>query len=72
MSWRPKNWLKLYRKFYRTGESSTRETYEAGADAVLEALKVDGKHTDGKAPTLSINVRPEQQGWLVFIPDKGE
>lgn len=44
--------------------------FEAGADAMLEGLKKLGKHTDGTAPTLSIDVLLGQSGYLILIPDK--
>uniref|UniRef100_A0A6M3KAZ8 Uncharacterized protein n=1 Tax=viral metagenome TaxID=1070528 RepID=A0A6M3KAZ8_9ZZZZ len=55
---------------YRHPTEGEKGLFELGADAMLEALRREGKHTDGRAPTLSINIRPEQSGWLVFIPDK--
>ncbi len=41
------------------------------ADAMLEALRKEGRHTEPKCPTLSINV-PYEAGTLVFIPDDKE
>jgi len=66
--WRPANWSPPDRQ--DLPDWSVEQIYEAGANDMLEALKNLGKHTDGKAPTLSINVLPRQTGWLVFIPDK--
>lgn len=65
--WRPDGFKEL---LVKRGIDFGSPIGEAFADAILEALKKKGKHTDGLAPTLSINVRPEQKGWLVFIPDK--
>ena len=79
---RPNNWKNPHRAMenipfadlfdahMRQKSDDRYRAYEAGADAILEALKEEGKYTEGKAPTLSINVLPEQKGWLVFIPDK--
>jgi len=75
--WRPYivEWNKAYKPkevYAKATKDIDRELFEAGADAMIEALILRGKHTDGIAPTLSINVLPEQGGYLVFIPDKGE
>ncbi|KKN54541.1 hypothetical protein LCGC14_0591330 [marine sediment metagenome] len=74
--WRPKDWerhILLALDEIKEGKPVSNDEidiYEAGANAMLEALKETGKHTDGLAPTLSINVLPEQKGWLVFIPEE--
>ena len=53
----------------------TRYCYkEAGADAMLEALKEKGIYVD-VATTVTNNVNPDtfhqfQKGWLVFIPEE--
>ena len=39
--------------------------FEAGADAMLEAIRKEGIHTEGEAPTLC-----HGKGWVVFIPDE--
>jgi len=50
-------------------QKSNYELFEAGAGAILKALKEQGKYTE-VAPTLSINVHHWIKGWLVFIPDE--
>ena len=62
---RPDGWDEIRQRL-----GSDRPSFEAGADAILEALKRNGKYTDGKALTLSINVQPGEKGWLVFIPEE--
>ena len=44
--------------------------YEAGADAMLEGLKKEGKHTDTLPHGFHINV--DKRGYLVFIPEEKE
>lgn len=65
--WRPEDWKNPTPDLLN---DIAYDAYEDGADAILEALRKHGEYTDGMASTLSINVRPEQKGWLVFIPDK--
>jgi len=78
--WRPDDWIetisfeeisKISPQLVSMMTAKERKIYEAGADAILKALKREGKYTDGTAPTLSIDVLPEQKGWLVFIPEEG-
>ena len=50
--------------------------YEAGADAMLEALKEIGIHVD-RETTVTNNITPDtfrqfEYGWLVFIPEGEE
>jgi hypothetical protein len=51
------------------------KAYEAGADALLEALKKDGQfvNNDGLKPygmVLARSLKRGEKGWLAFIPDK--
>tara|TARA_Y100000310_G_scaffold144390_1_gene143643 strand:+ start:17269 stop:17538 length:270 start_codon:yes stop_codon:yes gene_type:complete len=72
--WRPVGWKSL-------GNPDTHSVYEAGADAMLEALKskddtvrlnMDGVSripAHGKYPEIIIEGKPYDLGWLVFIPE---
>jgi len=67
MNWRPEGWENPHTGFYPTSE-----TFEEGADAMLEALKTLGQHYDDiEAPYRTIGVLKEikEPGTLVFIPD---
>ena len=44
--------------------------FEAGADAMLEGLKKEGKHTDTLPQGFHVNV--DMKGYLVFIPEDKE
>lgn len=66
--WRPNDWKNPWIK--TIPHSAGHSAFEAGADAILKALMELGVPADGLAPTLSINVSPEQKGWLVFIPEE--
>ncbi len=80
--WRPHDWknphtpmgeenfVDLADAHFRHIADGKHYAYESGADAILEELIQCGKHTDGKAPTLCINIHPNQSGWVVFIPDE--
>ncbi len=73
-NYRPKDW-EDGNKMYDTekkGGISDAEIFEAGADAMLEALKKsEGRHRilPQDNDCLS-NLYPEQIGYLVFIPDE--
>jgi len=43
MNWRPEGWQNLKEKRYKIGPDG----FEAGADAMLEALRKQGKHITG-------------------------
>lgn len=63
MSWRPEDWLP--RVF---SDAEEERVFEAGADAMLEVLKAEGKECDGISPLwYSPDGRP---GWLISIPDE--
>lgn len=61
--WRPKNWKN---PFWNESYSA----YEAGADAMLKALKEQGTFhvTEGAVPEVDVIVKG--CGWLVFIPEE--
>ena len=61
--WRPEDWEKNKPSHMTIGANCA---YEAGADAILEALKRIGSKVD-ELESL------DRKGWRVFIPDdKGE
>lgn len=70
MNWRPEGWQTLKAKNYPlhcfTPDDCVGMAFEAGADAILEALKQTGTPT-GLKYTAYAN---DRKGWLVFIPDK--
>ena len=78
MSWRPDDWKNLHpddpREHLRGGPHTA---YEAGADAILEALKKDSftrritlPASDNLTNDLS-DFELKSPGWLVFIPEEG-
>jgi len=82
-NWRPEDWNPDYTITLLEDANSgdvaqytnviVKSAYEAGADAMLEALKELGKYyNDVEAPCKTIAVLQEikERGWLVFIPDK--
>ena len=77
-SWRPKGWENPYERPVRSGVMWTAElltanvidSYEAGADAILEALKDDGVHFETGEWTDDATFEVEEPGTVVFIPDK--
>jgi hypothetical protein len=79
MSWRPVGWDKKVTKHNLTGfivmsrMSSLTDhelSFEAGADAMLEALKKDGTHFDKNEWTDDASFQTDEPGTVVFIPDK--
>lgn len=72
MDWRPDNWEELIDKHYP--EYTLRMTaFEAGANAILEALITKGERMTYFSTILCKSKEDEdawQEGWLVFIPDK--
>lgn len=86
MSWRPKGWTNKYRKKSRPNNVYA-TIFEAGADAILEALKELPLTQEIRWEYMSADIYREiglkilvqyggkqVDGWLVFIPegDKGE
>ena len=67
--YRPKNWKNPFKGVKWTGDDHlVDDAYEAGADAILEALKERGKYnTAGYGTTDFPQAR---EGWFVFIPDE--
>lgn len=92
MSWRPNNWPNPYKhgdsvqawdvpEAYDGVQDEEYNAYEAGADAMLEALKMNGIYgfEDASFPydasvviPLHYNEDPvfAKSGWLVFIPEE--
>lgn len=69
MSWRPEGWdaLDIYAGM-ESIETTATDLIEAGADAMLEALKASGKYNQcGYGVTDFPNAR---YGWRVFIPEE--
>ena len=66
MSWRPEEWKDLLSPHKDWGGESYNSGMEAGADAILEALKNEGTPM-GMKNTAYAN---ERKGYLVFIPDE--
>lgn len=62
MSWRPEGWKK--------GDllSKSPDIFEAGADAMLEALKEKGAWMTPEQMELLAPERNYPYGWIVFIP----
>lgn len=97
MNWRPDNWKNLHTKmvgknfvdladaYFRQISDSQYAAYEAGADAILEALKQKGLHGEftsvdwtglvdgpcGRGFELPTRSRPKK-GTLIIIPDEEE
>jgi hypothetical protein len=54
----------------REEEQMLHEVYEAGADAMLEALKAQGQRTQtGNFWAFDVFIEPKEKGWLIFIED---
>ena len=67
MSYRPEGWTNEY--------ASEHRAFEAGADAILEALKREGEylHNTGLSPygyVLVRSLKRGEKGYLIFIPGK--
>ena len=77
MSWRPKDWEAIKERLEITWSSGL---FEAGADAVMEALKAEGHYVKGMESVAADDsvlkfIVPKEAGWWVFLPDeeqKGE
>ena len=74
--YRPKNWDEQRANvFGSVSEHSVHEDYlfEAGADAMLEALRESGVFTYGNhTPDIDLGDAPEESGYWVFIPEDNE
>ena len=79
MNWRPETWKNPYQhaasipqnKFFNRDYY----IYEAGADAMLEALKKEGRYYKWKRiATVKVPSLYQEQwkGWFTFIPDEEE
>lgn len=85
--WRPDDWVNPHEKtqsmgyppdrmvrldeFAKSFTETRKNSYEAGAEAMLEALKKGGLvHFDGESKQEGLAYFEEgKPGWLVFIPD---
>jgi len=73
--WRPDDWLKIKNSLMSHGtrfaiaveSHNYEEAFEAGADAMLEALKKEGSFFHGRDWA---QVEIDRAGWLVLIPDE--
>lgn len=67
--YRPPNW----KKFWDSEDAmlfDEAQIYEAGADAMLKALKENGKFTYGcHIPEIELEDAPDVSGYWVFIPE---
>ncbi len=84
--WRPDNWAltepaaealeDIKKDAYGWARSLTefeKQLFEAGADAMLEALKDRGVFTYGNhTPDIELDDAPEESGYWVFIPEEGK
>ena len=79
MSWRPENWEEttFHLGFNTPYKCASKELgvfgdgVEAGADAMLEALKKDGVFTYGHhTPDIDLGDAPEVSGYWVFTPEE--
>ena len=79
--WRPEGWNNIYNTLYESTKDTEIElavqagmqglAYEAGADAILEALKKKGKYISRKdGEDMHPWTEIYDSGWLVFIPEK--
>ena len=77
--WRPEGWEEI-RKRVVYGDMENGYTwstgFEAGADAMLKALREAGMYGDGDNPDwiepLCLCIMPGMKGYLVFIPENTE
>ena len=81
-NYRPDDWKNPHKEDEPTSQNFKYTTagreamiFEAGADAMLEALKKSGEKVDRKTTvTNNWNLETKHQfekGWYVFIPDEG-
>lgn len=84
--WRPDNWHSPYEEYTmdEPGMKMQHESFEAGADAILEALKVKEDTVRlksdstsripayGNYPEIIVEGKPYDEGWLVHIPEEGK
>lgn len=84
MNYRPEGWdaesivINLYQEVLTTESTDEKERklVEAGADAMLEALRKEGTHLVGDTIIPAQGKFPEihcpggTMGWLIFIPDE--
>ena len=77
--YRPKEWENPYQggwarddegSLYPITQDAESDAFEAGADAMLEALKGKKDSEYWKAKWEEICLKPPVNGWLVFIPDE--
>ncbi len=74
MSWRPEDWHNPIGDFIPKTGKGQQWAFEQGADAMLEALKLNKSgsiHVDtiGNVICLSMPFITDLKGWIVFIPE---
>ena len=69
MNWRPKGWKNLWDKQPSDCLATPSPVWEAGADAMLEALKAKGAYMTPEQMRLLAPDAKYGYGWLVFIPE---
>jgi len=76
-TWRPDDWyealLEEVKKIPDPKGDMTKALLlfsEAGADAILEALKTRGHRILPQDNDILSNLYPNQMGWVVFIPEE--
>jgi len=67
--YRPPDWVEYYRQWQQkrkevTAPMSPRVNFEAGADAMLEGLRMDTSKVE------TVFYSKEKKGYLVFIPEE--
>ena len=78
--YRPDDWPERIQDYYGSRRAKHRSIFEAGADAMLEALKNNGGVDcpsfyledfvrTGEQRLLNVLNSTRQKGWLVFIPE---
>ena len=78
MSWRPTDWKnphpyadKVYEEMRSVLPNSEHYAFEAGADAILEALKKNGKLLEkGLIPMPPCMLYNQERVHIVFIPEE--
>ena len=72
--WRPKKgWINPYKKGITSSDQIRENAYEAGADAILEALRDGGIFTYGNhTPDIDLDDAPDESGYWVFIPEENQ
>ncbi len=69
--WRPEGWQNSWdKKREENGMASKAEIFEAGASAMLEALKAKSSFMTPEQMRLIVPDRKYSFGWIIFIPNE--